>query len=53
MIVTSGSGSGRACDRARGPLPWGGFTQESAVVRALPETGADQRDGVLSALDPA
>lgn len=36
MIVASGYGSGRACGRACGPLSVGGFTQESAVVRALP-----------------
>lgn len=51
MFIASGSGSGRAYGRGRGALPWGGFTQESAVVRALPVTEADQRYGASQALD--
>lgn len=41
MFIASGSGSGRG----RGPLLGGAFTRESAVVRALPVTEADQRYG--------
>lgn len=50
MIVASGSGSGRVRGRGRGSFSGGGFTRESAVVRALPVTEAEQRDGAPPAM---